>query len=126
MDPSRRGRHIRLDLPQEFGRVGHPEMLDDLAAGDPVHVDRRQRDALPRGGIPWNAPVWVPWNRPTVTTWSPSATMLSFTYRPSGNASYSSARPRRNPARSNRGTPGARPTNPGARRSPWTFRSRSP
>src|SRR5438094_8841252 len=52
MDTSRRGRHIRLDLPQEFGRVGHPEMLDDLAAGDPVHVDRRQRDALPRGRHP--------------------------------------------------------------------------
>src|SRR5256885_6470192 len=34
VDPSRRGRHIRLDLPQEFGRVGHPEVLDDLAAGD--------------------------------------------------------------------------------------------
>src|SRR2546426_4416635 len=81
---------------------------------------------FPVGGIPWNAPVWLPWNRPTVTTWSPSATMLSLTYRPSGNAAYSSARPRRNPARSNRGTPGARPTNSGARRSPWTFRSRSP
>src|SRR5437867_7879688 len=38
---------------------------------------------FPVGGIPWNAPVWVPWNRPTVTTWSPSATMLSFKYRPS-------------------------------------------
>src|SRR2546427_4741483 len=81
---------------------------------------------FPVAGIPWNAPVWVPWNRPTVTTWSPSATMLSFTYRPSGNAAYRSARPRRNPARSNRGTPGARPTNSGARRSPWTFRSCSP
>src|SRR2546426_155561 len=68
---------------------------------------------FPVAGIPWNAPVWVPWNRPTVTTWSPSATMLSFTYRPSGNEAYSSARPRRNPARSNRGTPGARPTNSG-------------
>src|SRR3989449_1246400 len=53
---SRRGRHIRLDLPQEFGRVGHPEMLDDLAAGNPVHVDRPQRDAFPRGRHPVERP----------------------------------------------------------------------
>src|SRR2546426_973046 len=49
MDSSRRRRHTRLDLLQELVRVGHPEVLDDLAARDPVHVDRRQRDALPRG-----------------------------------------------------------------------------
>src|SRR5437867_4485255 len=53
---SRRCRHGRLDLLQELVRVGHPEMLDDLAAGDPVHVDRRQRDALPRGRHPVERP----------------------------------------------------------------------
>src|SRR5437870_9765392 len=31
-------------------------MLDDLAAGDPVHMDRRQRDALPRGRHPVERP----------------------------------------------------------------------
>src|SRR6266566_5005699 len=56
MDPSRRRRHIRLDLLQEFVRVGHPEALDDLAAADPVHVDGRQRDALPRGRHPVERP----------------------------------------------------------------------
>src|SRR5437667_5984862 len=56
VDPSRRGGRLRLNLLQEFVRVGHPEMLDDLAAGDPVHMDRRQRDALPRGRHPVERP----------------------------------------------------------------------
>src|SRR2546428_8785849 len=56
-DGSSRGcRRGRLDLLLKFGRVGHPEMLDDLADGDPVHVDRRQRDALPRGRHPVERP----------------------------------------------------------------------
>src|SRR5881296_2339915 len=53
---SRRRRHSRLDLLLKFVWVGHPEMLDDLAAGDPVHVDRTQRDALPRGRHPVERP----------------------------------------------------------------------
>src|SRR5437867_2826965 len=55
-NPLRRDRRLRLNLLQELVRVGHPEMLDDLAAGDPVHVDCRQRDALPRGRHPVERP----------------------------------------------------------------------
>src|SRR5881296_3591127 len=56
-DGSSRGcRHGRLDLLQELVRVGHPEMLDNLAARDPVDMDGRQRDALPRGRHPVERP----------------------------------------------------------------------
>src|SRR5947199_8656682 len=56
-DGSSRGcRPGRLDLLQELVRVGHPEMLDNLAARDPVDMDGRQRDALPRGRHPVERP----------------------------------------------------------------------
>src|SRR3989454_10871321 len=56
-DGSSRGcRPGRSDLLQELVRVGHPEMLDNLAARDPVDMDGRQRDALPCGRPPVERP----------------------------------------------------------------------
>src|SRR5436309_2225861 len=55
-NPSRRDRRLRLNLLQELVRVGHPEMLDNLAARDPVDMYGRQRDALPRGRHPVERP----------------------------------------------------------------------
>src|SRR5437867_2509411 len=56
-DGSSRGcRHGRLDLLQELVRVGHPKMLDNLAARDPGDMDGRQRHALPRGRHPVERP----------------------------------------------------------------------
>src|SRR2546426_2164622 len=52
----RRARRLRLNLLKELVRVGHPQVFDDLAARDPVDVDRRQRDALPRGRHPVEHP----------------------------------------------------------------------
>src|SRR2546426_3890237 len=52
----RRARRLRLNLLKELVRVGHPQVFDDLAARDPVDVDRRQRDALPRGRHPVERP----------------------------------------------------------------------
>src|SRR2546428_3431369 len=52
----RRARRLRLNLLKELVRVGHPQVFDDLAARDPVDVDRRQRDALPRGRHPMERP----------------------------------------------------------------------
>src|SRR5437867_9534129 len=52
----RRARRLRLNLLKELVRVGHPQMLDDPATRDPIDVDRRQRDALPRGRHPVERP----------------------------------------------------------------------
>src|SRR2546426_12431006 len=97
-DGSSRGcRPGRSDLLQELVRVGHPEMLDNLAARDPVDMDGRQRDALPRGRHLVERPGVGAWNRPTVTTLAPFPAVVSFKNPPVGNPLHQLVRPPREP-----------------------------